>query len=379
MCNNPRSDTVSCLSDVSSGKSDFVGIDSNFGFLARNPYNLTGALFEETESDKYNSVVAIIKESDAERITSFEDFRDKRACFGEFGGIASIAFINIAKNRGMFKREECQFGQLLGGFFNESCFPGSRSVFHDPTSTNPESLCTLCQTLVRETSSVRPIMPRVANVEDVGDEDEPEPHDGIEGNDDVPFIPNRSINCAASPTNRFYGNRGALTCLDEIGEVAVIEHQDLATHARDLLLNPDDFRILCRNGSLASYPGFDVDPDCFLTTIVAGEVVVRRNSVLNAGIVNVLLSLDKYLQNDPDFKMYNIFDGERNLVFEDSALGLVSPNDSALSQSVQNYIQLFQDVENCIEDRGSAQAVAINLLLTLSLVLFTSMISRNLN
>lgn len=56
------------------------------------PYNLTGALFEETESDKYSSVVAIINEKDAERITRFEDFRGKRACFGEFGGIGERIF-----------------------------------------------------------------------------------------------------------------------------------------------------------------------------------------------------------------------------------------------------------------------------------------------
>ena len=165
-----------------------------------------------------------------------------------------------------------------------------------------------------------------------------------------------------------------MTCLSEIGEVAVIEHQNLAEYARDLLLNPNDFRILCRNGSLAANPGFEVDPACVLTTIVAGEVVVRRNSAKNAGIINALLSLDKYLQSDPDFKLYNIFNGDKNLLFEDSALGLVSPNDTALSQSVQNYIQLFQDVENCIEETGGAQAIAINFLLTLSLVLFTTLI-----
>lgn len=358
---------------------------------------MTGALFEETENEKYSSVVAVIKESDSARITSFEDFRGKRACFGEFGGIgkinvffflimkrklknqfsASIAFINVAKGRGIFKREDCEFGHLLGGFFSDSCFPGSRSVFHDPTTSNPESLCTLCQTLASQTT-VRPV-PRSANVEDVEDVQEPAAQsDGIEGHEDesqdVPFTPNRSINCAASPSNRFYGNRGAFSCLNEIGDVAVIEHQNLAEYARDLVLNPNDFRILCRNGSLAAYSGFDVDPACFLTTIVAGEVVIRRNSAQNAGIINALLSLDKYLQSDPDFKLYNIFEGERNLLFEDSALGLVSPNDTALSQSVQNYIHLFQDVENCIEETGGAQSVAINLLLTLSLVLFSTLI-----
>lgn len=34
-CSPPRTDAVSCLSDVSSGKADLVGIDSNYGFLAR--------------------------------------------------------------------------------------------------------------------------------------------------------------------------------------------------------------------------------------------------------------------------------------------------------------------------------------------------------
>lgn len=35
ICNDFKSDTISCISDVSSGKADFVGIDSNFGYLAR--------------------------------------------------------------------------------------------------------------------------------------------------------------------------------------------------------------------------------------------------------------------------------------------------------------------------------------------------------
>lgn len=208
--------------------------------------------------------------------------------------------------------------------------------------------------------------------------------DGIEGDDDdepqnIPFIPNRTINCAANPTNRYYGTRGALSCLNEMGDVAVIEHQNLVEHARVLKLKENDFRILCKNGSLAANTGFDVDPGCFLTTIVDGEVVVRgKNSVngteKNAGIINVLLSLDKYLQNDPDFKMYNIFQSERNLLFEDSSLGLVSPSDAALSDSVKNYVQLFEDVENCIEETSGTEAVAFNILLTVSMVFFTVLI-----
>lgn len=34
-CRDPSSNTVSCLNDVNSGRADFTGIDSNFGFIAR--------------------------------------------------------------------------------------------------------------------------------------------------------------------------------------------------------------------------------------------------------------------------------------------------------------------------------------------------------
>jgi hypothetical protein len=34
-CNPPRTSTVACLSDISRGQADFIGIDSNFGYIAR--------------------------------------------------------------------------------------------------------------------------------------------------------------------------------------------------------------------------------------------------------------------------------------------------------------------------------------------------------
>lgn len=354
-------------------------------------YNLTTALYEETEVDKYSSVVAVIKEKDIGTIKSFEDFSGKRACFAEFGGIASIAFINVGKSRGIFKREDCNFGELLGNYFSDSCLPGSRSIFHDPNASNPESLCTLCQTQlhVSSTTSTTERVQQFRGALDEGDKDieydeENELNttpDGIEGSEDtIPFVPNRAVNCAASASNRFYGTRGALTCLNEVGEVAVLEHQRLAEHAKSLNLNPDDFRIICRNGSLANAPGFDVDRNCFMTTIVDGEIVVRRNNPKNLGIVNALVSLDAYLKTDPDFKLYNVFNGEKDLLFEDSALGLVSPDNlDEHSLSVQNYMKLFEDVENCISETGANGGVSIasNLLLSFTLILFTILISRN--
>lgn len=297
---------------------------------------------------------------------------------------ASIAFINVAKGRGIFKREHCEFGPLLGEYFSDSCLPGSRSFFHDRTGKNPETLCALCQTKAAHfpiptlPTTRQPVQPlKDANEEDYEEIDAAAAEATPEGADETTtFVPNRSIDCSAQWTNRFYGTRGALSCLHEVGDVAVIEHQKLHEHARTLNLNPNDFRILCRNGSLAEYPGFDVDSACFLTTIVDGEVFANRNSDKTASIVNVLLSLDKYFQNDPDFKMYNIFANETNLLFEDSAIGLISPNDSSLSESVKNYIQLFADVENCINETDGASAIAINLILTVSFAVFTLLIKH---
>lgn len=81
-------------------------------------------------------------------------------------------------------------------------------------------------------------------------------------------------------------------------------------------MNPHDFRVLCRNGSLAAYTGFDVDSDCVMTTIIDGEIVVRRDSTRRDGIVNALTSFDLYFQVQPDFKMYNIFAGVKHLLFK---------------------------------------------------------------
>lgn len=337
--------------------------------------------------DKYSSVVAVIKESDIGNIKSFQDFAGKRACFAEFGGIASIAFINVAKSIGIFKREDCNFGETLGNYFGDSCLPGSRSIFHDPDASNPEKLCSLCQTQLHvATTTTERVQPLRGAVED-GDVEYDEENelnttpDGIEGSEDtIPFIPNRALNCAAAASNRFYGTRGALTCLNEVGDVAVLEHQRLAEHAKSLNLNAEDFRIICRNGSLANAPGFDVDRNCFMTTIVDGEIVVRKDNPKNLGIVNALLSLDSYLKTDPDFKLYNVFNGEKDLLFEDSALGLVTPdNTEDHSLSVQNYMKLFEDVENCMSEFGAngVFSIASNLFLSFTLILFTILISRN--
>lgn len=341
-CVDPTTSRMACLNEIANNRADFTGIDSNFGYLARHPFNLTAAMFQETEKEKYSSVVVLVR--DNSRFARFENLRSARACIPEFGGIASIAFINVGKTRGIFDRQECDYGRLLGEFFSDSCAPGSRDSLHDPRGENPESLCALCRAL-------EPVPLGKDGGEHEGSADVPDDVEehltGVQGKTEILATVDRNVNCAANVNNPFYGTRGALNCLATQGEVAIVEVQNLAEHARALNMTPSDYRILCRNGSLAAYTGFQVDEDCYLTTIVDGEIVVSRQSSKTAGIINALSSLDVYLQNDPDFRMYNIFGGVKNLLFEDSALGLVSPQHAELSHAVQNYIRLFENVEDC--------------------------------
>lgn len=142
-------------------------------FCIHSPYNLTSALYAETETEKYASVVAVVRaNSTYER---FENLRHAKACFAEFGSIgkgcwslalhragiqyfvivspfclfftstASIAFIETGKNRGFFDRNQCNYGRLLNEFFGPSCTPGALDLAHGRTESL-EKLCELCRT-----------------------------------------------------------------------------------------------------------------------------------------------------------------------------------------------------------------------------------------
>lgn len=355
-CLEPATSRMVCLNDIAQDRADFIGIDSNFGYLARHPFNLTAALFQETEKDKYSSVAVIIKNNS--RFTRFENLRGAKACIPEFGGIASIAFVNVGRSRGIFDQNDCNYGRLLGNFFQDSCAPGSRDNLHDPHGQNAESLCALCRVPGPNDLVPAPFSADEEQEDSTAQSELEEQPSEVQGKSDVDVTISRNVNCAANDNNPFYGNRGAMNCLRLYGEVAIVEVRLLAEHARALSINPDDYRVLCRNGTLAAYTGFQVDDECLLTTIVDGEVVVRRQSSKTAGIVNALSSLDVYLQNDPDFRMYNIYGGIKDLLFEDSALGLVSPQHAELGQAVQNYIRLFENIEDCTNAAGSITTAA---------------------
>ncbi|XP_037032135.1 transferrin-like [Bradysia coprophila] len=397
-CKEPATSVVSCLGDVSAGRADLMGIDSNFGFLARHTYNLTAALYAETENAKYSSVVTVIKATS--KYERFENLRNSKACFAEFGGIALMAFINTGKNRGFFSKNECNYGRLLSNYFGSSCAPGATDFGHDPNAANSESLCSLCKTMIMPIQPIITIGPPDVTINPPSSEssitilppDWPTisppgtPRLDDEGNvieeapveeapqetapvDETVDMTSKAgevhINCNADATNRFYGNRGALRCLHEEGDVAILELQYLRDHTAELGLNEHDFRIICRNGSLADRTGFDIDEACALTTIVDNEIVVRPRSDKIPGIINALSSFDKYFSLNPDFKMYNVFNGYKHLLFKDSTLGVVSYEEEDLGETVQNYKSLFSNLEECVQGSSTTATLSTSLLLTI--------------
>lgn len=62
------------------------------------------------------------------------------------------------------------------------------------------------------------------------------------------------------------------------------------------------------------------------------------------------------------------------LYFQDSTLGLVSPDEENLGESVQNYKTLFSNLEICVQGSSSTAALSTSLLIMIIISLFTSQI-----
>lgn len=191
-----------------------------------------------------------------------------------------MAFINTGKNRGFFSRNQCHYGHLLREFFGSSCAPGALDLAHHPQA-KLESLCSLCRTdeiamgasattfehhvspplirgeFIHLTISILTLWVNILtfctdtealssgtpfdsiNIETntdgeigkkiEGDEFMRSKYDSSE-HSALPLTmmdKNITLNCNADASNSFYGNRGALKCLQEAGEVAILELQYL--------------------------------------------------------------------------------------------------------------------------------------------------------
>lgn len=297
---------------------------------------------------------------------------------------ASIAFVDVGRSRGIFRKNECNYANLLASYFGDSCAPGAKDVLHDQkfrqTSPEAESLCKLCERqssvpfnvnadvgakpLTRSSAKAdmivqpdeEPVAETVAvekkldaaparvveaplevaaEVEKVEQPEVEEPEDVQEDEDDydndtetVETAKSRRRRqatygaCAPTRSNKYFGTRGAIRCFAEAGDVAIVEIQKLHEIVNELGLDTEDYRIMCRNGTVVPINNFNVDAGCPLVTIVDGEIVVKRGEQKVQSIRSALYSFDQYFQirDDPSFKPYGKYNGQENLLFEVSTV-----------------------------------------------------------
>lgn len=331
-----RDDVFSCMQDIGDGRADFISVDSNYGYIARVHYNLASIKLLQNSNADSSRVAALVKQSAAEsgEINRFENLRGARACFPEYGGIAFMSFVRVAHERGIVSVSECDYGRAVGEFYSGACAPGALDRDHSLVTTgfNSTVLCTVC----------RSAFP-------------------IQG-------PWPDFTCAADASNLYYGTNGTIACLNDAdNNVAFIETQRLEDIIASQQLNTSGFRALCRNNSLALSPGVLLDDDCLLALVVNEEVLGRRND-------NQLNSLRSLLSQMEDHFGYNValpgqminlqifseFDGVRDLLFMDSALGFTEPTLQTNHVPARNYIELFSHLEQCNGAEGIANKALVS-------------------
>ncbi|KAK9685647.1 Transferrin [Popillia japonica] len=297
-----------CISFIDKNDADAVTIGADFGYFAKLA-GLEAIAFPETEQEYLIHTLLIVRPN----ITRRENLRRRRGCFNRYGSAAWLSFINATKSI-ILSSNKCEYGELLSDALGSSCMPGAGSL-------NLPNLCSLC----------------VAN-----GTGEP--------------------TCATNSTNLYAGNQGALDCLRDVGDFAVITKTD------DLIL-PENVTVMCRNGTLAHNMGMDVDTNCYLTIITTDEIVTRRSDPKNLDIQLMLRESDRRFATDPrsPFKLFGTFDSIPNLLFRDSTPGLDLPDSQ--NPWIRNYQALFRHIDSCKAGSTITQVPSLMVLAIISLVL----------
>ncbi|KAF5300806.1 hypothetical protein FQR65_LT09109 [Abscondita terminalis] len=291
-----------CLEDIKTGIVDVVAADAHFGYVSRKKHLVPLAYPDTSVSNRIKPVI-LIKAND-NSITKLEHLKDKKSCFPEYGGIEWLSFINYARHNNILPTTSCDYGKLISDFVGDSCMPGAHDAEHEAsTETDKEKLCRQCQA--------------------------------------DPYLSKTGNNCNSNAGNRFYGNAGALICLKEAGDFAVVSAESTP--------KSEDFKVLCRNGSVVPYDITKLDDNCVLTVIVDSEVLSKNHSLKNPNIQVVLLHLEFRFGSslNKPFEVFNIFNNTLDLLFKDSTQGLTRVDSD--KKQIQNFVNVLADHENCVK------------------------------
>ncbi|XP_033895625.3 otolith matrix protein 1-like [Acipenser ruthenus] len=233
--------SIDCMEKIKNGTADAATMAGDDIYAAGWCYGL-----ELAAGESYNAidgisyyVVALARKSSSD--ISMLEMHERSSCHPGIqttvGWTVPIGFLMNTSQISV--DEQCNFPKAVGDFFGYSCVPGVKDPEYDPKGNNPKNLCEAC----------------------IGDDND--------GNI-----------CANDPSERHFGEAGALRCVAEnLGDVAFVKHstvsdtmnvKDPESWVKELEL--DDLKLLCPDGTEAA---LTEHRKCNLAAVPASAVVVR--------------------------------------------------------------------------------------------------------
>ncbi|RWS21220.1 transferrin-like protein [Leptotrombidium deliense] len=293
--------SINCMKAIKDGFADLAVLDAGDIYKAGQSYNLMPIVAEQYDlKEPSYYVIAIAKQSDKD--TDLLYLKGKRSCHTGInkaaGWVMPMSFL-LTNNR--IRPYGCDSSKAASEFFQKSCVPGVLSILYGGTSSwSFANLCDLCH----GTSSHF---------------------------------------CSRSAAEPFYGDTGALRCLVEGGgQIAFAKHTTILENtgqrnpswwSRNLI--PDDFELLCRDGSRAKFNEFE---RCNLGKVAANAIVTskdRKKEFVDAYVNLFLIAQQLYgskYSSDFTFKMFTSEDEVHDLIFQDATSQL-----KAIPEHRRNY------------------------------------------
>nr|XP_022919639.1 transferrin-like [Onthophagus taurus] len=322
-----KSSELECLKAISNNNesADLITTSADLGYAAKK-YGLSAIAFPETYNNQEINTLLLVKND--RNIERLENLKGKKGCFPLYSGIAWLSFVEATRGI-VLSNESCDYGKLLSDFLGDSCMPGAietNRAIHN--TVDSEKMCKLCT----ETGKT----------------------------------------CEASEaTNLYFNTSGALRCLEEKGDFAVIVKDPS-------LVFPNNVQVMCKNGTFSTLDAFNVDEGCYLSTLTTSEVITRINDPLNKDIQLALLQYDEWFaaKTHTPFRLFDSFNNTKDLLFKDSTPGLAVP--TSQKPPIKNYVELFKHIGDCSKGSGVAdnpsKGIRSITFVTTTLLIFTTII-----
>nr|Q02942.1 RecName: Full=Transferrin; Flags: Precursor [Blaberus discoidalis]AAA27820.1 transferrin [Blaberus discoidalis] len=309
-----------CLRTVRDDGADVITLDGGEVFVAQRQYNLKPIVAEQygEHGSLYYAVAVVRKDSTYQ---SIEDLRGAKSCHTGYGRNAgwNVPLYTLLSKE-LISKNSCPYSSALSSYFSGgSCVPGAQLPENNPANQNPDSLCSICA-----------------------------------GNLDAPNN-DPAWKCSASNDESFFGYSGAFRCLASgEGQVAFVKHTTVPENtdghnqaAWTAGLRSEDFELLCADGGRASINEYS---RCHLAEVPPHMVVTSNDKTdiqLNEIRHAILAAGDLYSRRPDLFKLFGDFGGTKDLLFKNSATGLLSvENGSPLMQRYSEILEVIRACEN---------------------------------